>query len=191
MWEQKSQHGVTSTERTPAKQDQEVGARAGEGFAGVGKGNTGTAESLGALCQMRWQQRTLAVPGDSALYPGLPPGRDLQCQGTACPAAAHGHVCLKYSTSQKEGRPCAESHYVKNHAGGQKWQEPPRAGVGLAHIWVFLSGPTLRWQLVLGRPCGGCVGTEYLGNERKQTPQGLRLSGGGEFSGSEVQGQRN
>lgn len=191
MWEQKSQDGVTSTEKTPAKQDEEVGARAGEGLPGVGNGNTGTAESLGALCQGEVAAEDTGCPWGLCFVPRASPR-----EGSTAPR--HGVPCSHSWTRvprifrfTERGRPRAKSRYVKNHAGGQKWQEPPRAGVGLAYIWVSLSGPTLRWQLVLGRPCGRCVETEYLGNERKQTPQGLRLSGGGEFSGSEVQGQRN
>lgn len=117
---------------------------------GFGKTIRGQLNPWGLFVRVRWQQRTLAAPGDSTLHPGLPPGRDLQRQGTACPVAAHGHACLDYSTSQHEGRPRAESHYVKKHAGGQTWQEPPRASVGLAHIWANAEvavgfGETLWW----------------------------------------------
>lgn len=79
--EQKSQHGVTSTEGTLAQRDTEVGAKAGGGLAGLGRCNTGIAKSLGALCEGEVAAEDAGCPGKSSLHPGLLPGRDLQPQG--------------------------------------------------------------------------------------------------------------
>lgn len=136
MWDQKSQHGVTSTERTPAKQDEEVGARAGEGLAGVRKGNTGTAESLGALCQ-----------GEVA-------GED-----TGCP----GGLYLASSASPREGSTAPKHGVPHSHSWACVPQLLHFTGRGQAPCRKSLCEEPCQWTDLAGAPKSQCGPGSHLG----------------------------